>query len=112
MKHLHLLLLFVVVLEPGPGARNPLSLARPIDERFEGVVEERLDAGSYQYLRVRDDLGAKRWVATLRRGASPAGRVSVHAFALADRFESKRVSHVFTPLSFGSVTVTPTQESP
>lgn len=109
MMRLASLVVCLVVLQPRAGVLNPLSLASPIDERFEGVVEERLDAGSYQYLCVRDDLGTARWVATMRRGASPAGRVLVHAFARAERFESRRVAHVFSPLSFGSVT--PTLES-
>jgi hypothetical protein len=84
-------------------AINPLTLAQPTDERFTGQVEERLEAGSYLYLRVRDG-HEERWVATLRGTAAPSSTVAVHVFARSPRFQSRRLGRVFAPLSFGSVT--------
>ena len=88
-----------------PSHVNPLSLAKPVDEQFAGVIIERVEAGSYRYLRVRDDAGLERWVATLGSSAT-SGRVSVHAWARAEGFESKRTGRTFSSLSFGSVTPT------
>jgi hypothetical protein len=68
-----------------------------------GSVEERLAAGSYLYLRVRDATGARHWVATLRATASDASEVEVKVMARAEQFSSRRLDRDFTPLHFGAV---------
>jgi hypothetical protein len=70
---------------------------------FTGHVEERVGAGSYLYLRVRDPAGARHWVATLTSTASTADEVKVRIFARADEFHSKRLGRDFSPLLFGTV---------
>ena len=92
-------------------AVNPLSMALATDLRFTGQVEERLEAGSYVYLHVRDDAGQDYWLAALRMSAAQGPRVSVQAYARADHFESRRTGRAFDPLYFASVT-TPNPESP
>jgi hypothetical protein len=70
---------------------------------FSGRVEERLPAGSYLYLRVRDPAGARHWVATLTSTASAADEVQVRIFARSEDFHSKRLDRDFSPLLFGTV---------
>ncbi|MDI1434600.1 hypothetical protein [Polyangium sorediatum] len=70
---------------------------------FTGHVEERLSAGSYLYLRVRDSAGARHWIATLTSTASAAEDVEVRIFARAEDFHSKRLGREFSPLLFGTV---------
>ncbi|QRK11080.1 hypothetical protein JQX13_14005 [Archangium violaceum] len=70
---------------------------------FTGLVEERLRAGSYLYLRVRDPAGAQHWVATLSSTASAADAVQVRIFARSEDFHSKRLGRDFSPLLFGTV---------
>jgi hypothetical protein len=70
---------------------------------FTGHVEERLSAGSYLYLRVRDAAGAGHWVATLTSTASATDDVDVQIFARAEDFHSRRLGRDFSPLLFGTV---------
>lgn len=110
------LALFAVVAAAAYGtwpqaAINPLTLALPEDFAFTADVEERVDAGSYVYLRVRDAQGTSRWLAALSMSASAERRVHVQAYAKSDHFYSRRTGREFSPLFFASVT-TLTQESP
>lgn len=68
-----------------------------------GRVEERLPAGSYLYLHVRDASGTGHWVATLRATASAADEVEVKVMARSERFASPRLQRDFAPLHFGAV---------
>ncbi|WP_164018606.1 hypothetical protein [Pyxidicoccus trucidator] len=68
-----------------------------------GHVEERLPAGSYLYLLVRDATGAGHWVATLRSTASAADAVQVRVMARSEHFSSRRLGRDFAPLHFGAV---------
>lgn len=70
---------------------------------FTGRVEERLPAGSYLYLRVRDPGGARHWVATLSSTASATDEVQVRVLARSEDFHSKRLGRDFSPLLFGTV---------
>ncbi len=88
---------------------NPLSTASVVNSQFDGEVQERIEAGSYVYLRVLDEQGNSHWLATLRQFTVNSRQVSVHVFARAEQFESARTGRVFAPLLFASVT-TPTQE--
>lgn len=101
----------VALARPASGS-NPLStysLAEPV--LLHGLVLERVPAGSYLYLRLRDDAGHEHWVATLRATASSANDVNVTVVARAPTFTSRRLARVFEPLLFGAVSTTPTKES-
>lgn len=101
----------VALARPASGT-NPLaeySLAEP--SRLRGQVLERVPAGSYLYLRLRDDSGLEHWVATLRATASSTDDVTVTVVARAPSFTSKRLARVFEPLLFGAVSPTPKKES-
>ncbi|MRG97493.1 hypothetical protein [Polyangium spumosum] len=91
---------------PERPAENPLlryALGPSAKFGFTGRVEERLSAGSYLYLRVRDAAGAGHWVATLTSTASAADDVDVRVFARAENFQSRRLGRDFSPLLFGAV---------
>ncbi len=61
----------VYAIQPPPSG-NPLPKADVVDEQFTGEVEERIKAGSYVYLRVRDESGQSHWVAALSMLSSTA----------------------------------------
>ncbi|HEX8703683.1 MAG TPA: hypothetical protein VF815_32905 [Myxococcaceae bacterium] len=92
---------------PASAGGNPLTrYALDAASRYTlcGHVEERIQAGSYLYLRVRDDAtGATHWVATLRATASSASPVQVRVMARAERFTSPKLGRDFAPLLFGAV---------
>ncbi len=88
-------------------ATNPLTLATPVLEHFRAVVDERLAAGSYTYVHLRDATGTERWLATLSATDPGATQVTVDVFARLDRFESPRLGRTFSPLSFGRLSPTP-----
>jgi hypothetical protein len=89
------------------GALGPLQrYALPAGERlsFDAVVVERLDAGSYGYLRVvRDDGSTSTWVATLRPSVEVGARVHVTAFGHTRDFDSHRLKRRFDDLHFAAV---------
>jgi hypothetical protein len=89
------------------GALGPLQrYALPAGERlsFDAVVVERLDAGSYGYLRVtRDDGSAPAWIATLRPSVEVGARVHVTAFGHTRDFDSPRLKRRFDDLYFAAV---------
>lgn len=70
---------------------------------FKAVVEERLTAGGYLYLRVRDLSGQHHWVATLKAFCPDDDDVSIWVMGRADRFQSKRLGREFAPLLFATV---------
>lgn len=77
-----------------------------------GVVVERVPAGGYLYLKLRDVAGAESWVVTLSRTAPADGDVRVTVFARADTFSSKRLGRTFEPLLFGAVRAASTPTPP
>jgi hypothetical protein len=89
------------------GALGPLQrYALPAGERlsFDAVVLERLDAGSYGYLRVaRDDGSAPTWIATLRPSVEVGAHVHVTAFGHTRDFDSRRLKRRFDDLYFAAV---------
>lgn len=92
-------------LATGPAA-NPFSesaLAASQRFRFSAVVQERLMAGGYLYLRVQDGRGQRHWVATLGALAPDDDEVSVWVMGRAERFLSKRLGREFAPLLFATV---------
>ena len=91
-------------------AGSPLaSYALPEEGRraFAAEVLERVPAGGYTYLRVREAGGAASWIATMGAGAEPGARVTVRILARAEKFRSRRLQREFAPLSFGFVTDVP-----
>jgi hypothetical protein len=81
----------------GQTLHNPLlGLERVPREPFVATVEERLDAGSYSYLRLDDG----RWVVGLDKGHSPGEAVRVVPFGVARDFESHRTGQTFDTLTF------------
>jgi hypothetical protein len=72
------------------------------DATWTGVVEERLDAGSYTYLAVRDQ-AALRWVAVMGEGEAPGSNVLVHALGVRTDFHSARLDRDFAELVFATV---------
>jgi hypothetical protein len=91
---------------PSGNGGNPLTrYALDTASRYTlcGRVEERLPAGSYLYLHVRDAEGTGHWVATLRATAPAADEVEVKVMARSERFASPRLQRDFAPLHFGAV---------
>jgi hypothetical protein len=87
-------------------AQNPFASAERVDaseSAWSGKVLERLNAGSYVYLRVARDGGAEAWVVTAEAIAPDAEKVRVRALRRVDHFDSKRLGRVFAPLFFGIV---------
>jgi hypothetical protein len=72
------------------------------EDRFDGVVEERLEAGSYAYLGVRTG-DRLRWVATMGEGRPIGARVSVRSMGTRTDFHSRRLDRTFSELVFGVV---------
>lgn len=67
----------------------------------QGVVLERIGAGSYTYLRLRSlDDDTERWAVVLGRGAEPGERVSVTHFGTRRDFHSRRLDRTFDRLDF------------
>lgn len=73
--------------------------------QFAGVVEERLPAGGYLYLRVARDGGEGVWVASLQKPLAVGDRVSVRALATRSPFPSARLDRVFPSVTFGVVSL-------
>src|SRR5262245_11719018 len=95
-----------------PAAGAPPAPARPLaemtppvagQERFAGVVEERLEAGSYADLAVRTDDARLRWVATMGEGRAIGTRVAVRNMGTRTDFHSRRLDRTFSELVFGVV---------
>ena len=100
---------------PADAGGNPLhrhALDAASRYTLRGHVEERLPAGSYLYLRVRDTSGASHWVATLRSTAPAADEVDVRVMARSERFSSRRLGRDFAPLHFGAVSGAPSRRTP
>lgn len=100
------LLLCAVLLALRGGAmrrENPLATIVRDVSVFEARVEQRLDAGSYTYLALRDDDDGVRWAVTMGRGAPAGSRVRVRGMGRKVDFYSRRLSRRFADLTFGIV---------
>ena len=94
--------------------QNPLaeSALSPAERyRFEGVVGERLVAGSYTYLQILPARGPATWVVTLGRGLPTRAKVSVLVVGRARDFKSARLARTFSQLLFGVVRSTEAKAS-
>jgi hypothetical protein len=89
----------------GPGdAGSPLAgHLLPAPTRFEGRVLERLEAGSYAYLRIARDGSPDAWIVAVRPRPRPGDRVHVDALGRAERFHSARLGRDFSGLFFATV---------
>lgn len=81
---------------------NPLAKAAKESLTRDGVVAERVPAGSYTYLRIAD--AEPFWIATMGTGPAPGTPVTVNSFARTSDFHSKRLDRRFATLHFGVVT--------
>jgi hypothetical protein len=87
-------------------AQNPFASAERVEtaeSAWSGRVLERLNAGSYVYLRVERAYGVEAWVVTAEAIAPDAEKVRVRALRRVNHFESKRLGRAFAPLFFGIV---------
>jgi hypothetical protein len=83
-------------------AGPPLAGA-PVQEHFDGTVEEVLPAGSYTYFRLRVAEGDERWVVISGRTDREAKRLAVASFSHHEDFVSKRLDRSFHNLYFAAV---------
>jgi hypothetical protein len=90
----------------GPAEALPFALTVE-RRRFDATVLERLPAGEYLYLRVRDEAGATPWLVTLAGAHALPDHLSVRTFGRLDRFHSPRLDRDFSPLLFTSVAPAP-----
>ncbi|MCH9683336.1 MAG: hypothetical protein K0V04_18010 [Deltaproteobacteria bacterium] len=85
----------------------PSGLIPPAEGRRQlvGVIEERLPAGGYLYLRLQPEDGASQWVVTLGGSAGVGSRVEVDNLGSRRDFHSRRLGRRFDDLVFGVVRV-------
>jgi hypothetical protein len=92
-------------VEAAPTNGSPLADIAPVvdaDREFEGIVRERLPAGSYLYLAVEHD-DRLRWIATTGSDAELGTRVRVQSMGVRHDFHSRRLDRSFDELVFGVV---------
>jgi hypothetical protein len=91
-------------VEPQP--RNPF-VAHAIDPAqrrgIDGTVVERIAAGPYAYLRLREGNGREAWLVSLAATTPSAARVHALVLGRAERFHSRRLNRDFQPLLFAVV---------
>jgi hypothetical protein len=93
---------------PAPAAPNPLASATPVAgpaQALSGEILERLDAGSYVYLRVRPaDAGAETWIVLPVLEAPPADATAIRVRVMrrVERFHSRRLGREFSELLFAA----------
>lgn len=92
-------------VEATPTNGPPLAGIAPVadaDRDFEGIVRERLPAGSYLYLAVEHG-DRMRWIATTGSDAELGTRVRVQSMGVRHDFHSRRLDRSFDELVFGVV---------
>lgn len=97
------LALAVACNEPVAAPSGPPTAGAPVQERFDGTVEEVLPAGSYTYFRLRVAEGDERWVVISGRADRDAERLAVSTFAHHEDFVSKRLDRSFHNLYFAAI---------
>jgi hypothetical protein len=68
-----------------------------------GTVRERLAAGPYVYLRLREEDGSEAWLVSLKATTPKDDRVRALVLGQADHFRSSRLQRDFVPLLFAAV---------
>jgi hypothetical protein len=93
---------------PRPSARSPLAYhLLPSPVRFDGLVAERLEAGSYAYLRVTRAGEPDAWVVAMHPRAHAGVAVRIDAVGRARHFTSRRLGRDFDDLWFASARALP-----
>jgi hypothetical protein len=79
--------------------------ALPTRERrwLSGTVDERLAAGPYVYLRLREADGSEAWIVSLKATTPKETQVRALVLGQADHFHSARLKRDFDPLIFAAV---------
>lgn len=96
----------VVRQRTAAGAPNPFAQhALPVAERrwLRGTVDTRLRAGSYVYLRLREEDGGEAWLVSLAATTPDEQRVRALVLGQAEHFHSPRLNRSFDPLLFAAV---------
>lgn len=76
----------------------------PADERvYAGTALEVLPAGSYTYLRVRDDSGEERWLVIVGGTVCVGDKLALDGFGRRRDFYSKRLDRRFDELVFAAI---------
>ena len=100
------LILLVMLTACSASSSNPFQAnALPHSERrwVEGEVVERLPAGPYNYLLLREADGRSQWLAALSGLTPRESRVRALVLGRAEHFHSKRLGRDFSPLAFAAV---------
>lgn len=98
-----------------PGAAHPFAAhALRSQERqwLAGQVLERLSAGPYVYLRLRQPSGRLSWLVSLRATTPADANVRALVVGRAERFQSARLGREFSPLLFAAVRRAAASEDP
>lgn len=93
-----------------PAAPNPfVAHALPAAARRwrEGIVIERIPAGPYVYLRLRQSGGESHWLVSLRATTPRGDHVRALIVGQAEHFHSQRLDRDFSPLAFAAVRSVP-----
>jgi hypothetical protein len=86
---------------PNPFVAHALSADQHVWRQ--GEVIERVSAGPYVYLRLRERDGRSSWLVSLRATTPAADHVRALVVGQAERFHSRRLGREFSPLAFAAV---------
>jgi hypothetical protein len=94
--------------EPQSGSSPLLTYALEASARhaIEGIVETRIVAGDYVYLRLRSSNGEQQWLVSLAATTPAESRVRALVIGRAEHFHSRRLDRDFSPLLFAAVRAT------
>jgi hypothetical protein len=96
----------VVPQRTAAATTNPFAQhALPLSERrwLRGTVDTRLRAGSYVYLRMREENGDAAWLVSLVATTPEQANVRALVLGQAEHFHSPRLNRSFDPLLFAAV---------
>jgi hypothetical protein len=112
MRYPILLLLMLTLGSCGPGEAGTAAPANafaahalPAEQQTwrQGEVIERVSAGPYVYLRLRESHGRSSWLVSLRAMTPTTDHVRALVVGRAERFHSRRLGRDFSPLAFAAV---------
>lgn len=88
------------------GSENPFqthALAPNARRWLSATIEERVPAGPYVYLRVREQTGQLAWLVALKSLTPDTSDVRALVVGQAEQFHSRRLDRDFQPLLFAAV---------
>jgi hypothetical protein len=90
---------------PKPASNPFVRHALPTGDRHwvAGHVEERVPAGNYVYLRLREPSGSESWLVSLKATTPTASDVRALVVGRAAHFHSRQLERDFNPLLFAAV---------